>query len=393
MTKHGVLNALRVRIIFAICCVVLYPNTGHTEWRVMGIPFANFTADKGMGYGIFGSTFDQIEGAQKPPYRLSIGGQFYQTTGGYAFHKLLIDYPRPSYRLTLVSGWENWATAPYFGSGARTVRDLTKPLEYYQVDLSSLWIQPQARFDLWSDLEGLVLLTYRQAHVGTGAGLLDETKPIGHAGGGLMLFAFGLTLDERDREPTPTRGYWIEASVGAGSKALGSAFDTQTVNLTHRHWWSLDEDAKVVLASRTSVDLQRKAPFFQESAFGGSQLVETGGHSMLRGLETGRVRGSRKAAQTFELHYRFNSSEYFGRKVAPILVTFAEGVYVAQNDTTLFAFEHLLASAGLGARAVLDEAFVLRFDLGISPEYVLNESGARVWRNRMGSYVIVGHSF
>ncbi len=122
-------------------------------------------------------------------------------------------------------------------------------------------------------------------------------------------------------------------------------------------------------------------------------LVETGGHSMLRGLETGRVRGPRKAAQTLELHYRFNVSEILGRQVAPILVTFAEGVYVAQNGTALLDFDHLLASAGFGARAVLDEAFVLRFDLGVSPEYVLDETGARVWRTRMGSYIIVGHSF
>ena len=60
---------------------------------------------------------------------------------------------------------------PYFGSGARTVRDLTQPLEYYQVDLNGLWIQPQRlRFDLWSEVEGLLLLTYRQAHVGTDTG-------------------------------------------------------------------------------------------------------------------------------------------------------------------------------------------------------------------------------
>ena len=167
----------------------------------------------------------------------------------------------------------------------------------------------------------------------------------------------------------------------------------QNINLTHRHWWSLDQYSRWVLASRTLLDLQRRAPFFQESAYGGSQTLELGGHSMLRGLETGRVRGPRKAAQTLELHLRFDEARVFAQRIEPMLVTFGEAVYVAKNDATWLSSAHLLYSVGVGGRAVLNGAFVLRFDLGMTPEKVKNKDGASTWRNGVGSYLIVGHSF
>ena len=66
------------------------------EWRLNGLPFGNFTADKGIGYGVYVAALDRAP-KNNPPYTLSIGGQYYETTGGYAFHKFMVDYPLQSH--------------------------------------------------------------------------------------------------------------------------------------------------------------------------------------------------------------------------------------------------------------------------------------------------------
>ena len=84
----GTINVrIRWLLLTSILCIHL-PSTTLGEWRYVGVPFANFTADKGIGYGVFGSTFDRADTQTIVPYRLAFEGQFYQTTGDYTFHKL-----------------------------------------------------------------------------------------------------------------------------------------------------------------------------------------------------------------------------------------------------------------------------------------------------------------
>ena len=207
------------------------------------------------------------------------------------------------------------------------------------------------------------------------------------------MYALGITIDTRDRDPTPSSGYWLELSSGMAPSFLGSEFSTQYANVTHRQWWSLTKSKQLVLASRTMMDVQRRSPFFQLSTFGGTQLVETGGHSLLRGLETGRVRGHRKAAQTLELHLRLSPFELLNKSLAPMIVVFGEVVHLSEHHDALWSSKHLLASAGAGARLAVDEAFIVRLDFGFTPERIRNEAGDLEWIKRFGSYVIVGHSF
>ena len=105
------------------------------------------------------------------------------------------------------------------------------------------------------------------------------------------------------------------------------------------------------------------------------------------------MRGDRKAAQTFEFHTRLSGLRLLGKQIAPILVAFGEVVHISQHGNDLLSSEHLLGCVGLGARAVVDKAFVARFDFGMTPERVRTKEGHARWEKRMGSYVIVGHSF
>ena len=132
-------------------------------------------------------------------------------------------------------------------------------------------------------------------------------------------------------------------------------------------------------------------PFFQRVLLAVHNLWRPAGIPC-SGLKTGRVRGLTKQLRPSNCITASIRARSLVARVAAIPSPSSEGV-CGWNDTAILNVEHLLASAGFGARAVLDEITVLRFDLGFSPEYVRDETGARIWRNRMGSYVIVGHSF
>ena len=207
-------------------------QSGKTGWDYAGFPLINFTTDRGVGYGAFASAF--YHGTQPDstiPYRASVGGQFYQTTGGYAFHKLLLDFPKlfgSNLRLDLVSGYESWDSAWYFGQGNRLprLRESDTPEDFYTFDTKSVWAVPTLRIPLngpWSVFTGYTL---RLAEVNVYSGsLLSRDRPEGSDGGVLTQMSLGIMIDARDEEPSPTAGYWSEVSLRFGHSFLGSDFN------------------------------------------------------------------------------------------------------------------------------------------------------------------------
>ena len=362
------------------------------EWRLNGLPFGNFTADKGIGYGVYVAALDRAP-KNNPPYTLSIGGQYYETTGGYAFHKFMVDYPSSIARFTLTSGWENWGTAPYFGDGAQSVREIQREDSWYTVDLGSLWLQPQVRLPVSDDWQVFIQNTFRHAFVQQDDNLLAREKPTGFEGGRYVAWTLGLMHDTRNAEPTPSRGYWSEVSVTMASPYSGSEFTSFATNITHRHWWSLSQQGRWVLASRTAADHQSRTPFFQKSALSGSQWLELGGHSLLRGLETGRLRGAFKLIQTIELHRRGQKFSLWSRSLVPMIVFMTDFAIIGEDPKEALQTNAISGSMGLGTRLEIDGGFVLRFDGGFAPEKVVDETGQSTWRLRKGVYFIIGHSF
>ena len=176
----------------------------------------------------------------------------------------------------------------------------------------------------------------------------------------------------RNAEPTPSRGYWSEVSVTMDSPYSGSEFTSFATNITHRHWWSLSQQGRWVLASRTAADHQSRTPFFQKSALSGSQWLELGGHSLLRGLETGRLRGAFKLIQTIELHRRGQKFSLLSRSLFPMIV-FLTVFAIIGEDPKALQTNAISGSMGLGTRLEIDGGFVLRFDGGFAPEKVVDE--------------------
>ena len=73
---------------------------------LVGFPLLSFTSDRGTGYGAYVAGFWRAEQGARVPYKASVGGQFYETTGGYAFHKFLVDIPN------LLDSESDWSSTP-----------------------------------------------------------------------------------------------------------------------------------------------------------------------------------------------------------------------------------------------------------------------------------------
>lgn len=372
-------------------------------WDFAGFPLLNFTTDRGVGYGAYlASFYHGPDGPGEEPYLASIGGQFYQTTGGYAFHKFLLDLPNlggTGVRLDLSSGYETWDSAWYFGLGNRTPRlraDET-PERYYEFDLKNIWVVPNLRVPLsgpWWAFAGLVL---RSAEVSVYEGsLLALDQPIGSQGGFLSQVQLGLLYDSRDKEPSTTEGSFTEGSLRGAHGLTGSDFSTWGANLTHRQWFPLLTDGRLVLALRGGLDVyQGETPFFHQHILGGSQWVELGGNLALRGLPNGRHRGHITAYSNAELRWLFSRFTLKGARLGALFVPLIDLGRVwlqGERDDAL----HIHGSVGGSLRLVYNEVFVVRFDVAYALEEYSDAPGQLEVTERggvLGVYAIVNHPF
>ncbi len=374
-------------------------------WDFMAVPLVNFTSDRGLGYGAFGAVFHRGAAAsEKTPYSLSVGGQFYQTTGGYAFHKLLLDFPNiggTGLRADLTSGYESWDSAWYFGLGNNRprLRVNETPERFYESELDSLWAVPNLRIPLsepWQLFAGVI---FRSTAVNAYPdSLLAIDQPPGIEGGCLLMGSIGLMIDTRDQEPTPSRGLWSELSVRGGHRSLGSDWTSGGLNATHRHWIPVDEKGKVIFAYRVGFDAHGEdMPFFQQHILGGSQWVDLGGNIALRGLPNGRYRGYRVIYGSFEARWLTGTARFDATQLDLLVVPFIDwGRVWTPNESD--ALLHMHGAAGLGVRVIYNQLFVARLDAGFGLEEFRQPDQNRTDNviDRapvLGVYVIVGHSF
>ncbi len=375
-----------------------------SSWDVVGVPLLSFTSDRGTGYGAYGAAFlrGHVNPDQKAPYNLSFGGQFYQTTGGYAFHKFLFDIPnvaKSGVRVDLDSGYETWDSAWYFGQGNRLprLRPESTPDKYYTFNAESLWIVPNVRIPLNQTLWLFTGLVFRKTQIDVYPDTkLAEDNPTGLDGGYLNQLQLGIMLDTRNREPDTQSGVFSEISARFAHRLTGSDYSMWGFNTTHRQWHSLTENKSLVLAVRLGLDIQGGSlPFFHQHILGGSQRVEVGGNVALRGFPNGRFRGNATLYNNTELRWTFLSLSRARSTYAFLLVPFFDLGRVwlhGENDD----FTHLHGSIGSGLRFVYDSVFVVRFDVASALEEFQDSERPGQLEQRgfvMGIYAIVNHPF
>ncbi|MEC9071813.1 MAG: BamA/TamA family outer membrane protein, partial [Myxococcota bacterium] len=341
-------------------------------WDFAGLPLLNFTTDRGFGYGLYASVFHHgAEGAQVSPYLFSLGGQFYQTTGGYQFHKLLLDIPDifgSGIRFDLTTGYETWDSSWYFGQGNQVPRLAPEdtPENFYASDLKSLWVIPTLRIPLAGDHALFVSHTVRSTQVDVYPGsLLELDAPAGIEGGVFSQLSVGWILDRRDVEPSTTQGIFPEVSLRVARGFLGSRWTLWGLNATHRQWFRLRDDGRLVLAVRAGIDLKSPgAPFFHQHVLGGSQWVALGGNMALRGLPFGRYRGDLTVYSNTELRAELLTFRILGQRLDVLGISYVDLGRVWIKDAA-DAGSPIHFTAGVGPRLVYNRVFAVRTDIGV----------------------------
>ena len=200
--------------------------------------------------------------------------------------------------------------------------------------------------------------------------------------------------DQRNREPDVTQGIWSELSMRLSSPLLLSDWSMWGFNATHRQWFPLNHQHSLIFAYRVGGDLQSgELPFFHQSNMGGSQWVELGGNSALRGYPVGRFRGQISLYLTQEIRWRLTQFTMFKRETDLMLVPFIDlgRVYELGQDHDWI---HFHGSGGIGGRLIYDQVFVVRVDFAIAAEEIQKNAHSPIQRQpRIGIYAIVGHTF
>ena len=377
-------------------------------WRVAPIPLLNYNSGTGLGYGAFLSIFKKSQSKRKKGARhdFALNLQLYQTTGAYSYHKLMLDVPRlnkAGLRVQLMAGYESWQQAWYSGL------DSTLPLRqdlldgrYYQHKINNIWSLPSIMQPIPAIHPAFAIFfttCIRLAEIDVYAdSLLDQQEILGKSGGNIIQGSLGVMWDARDRDPDTLEGIWSEISGRYSSAAWGSDYEMWGANLTHRQWIPLTQRKNLIWAYMIGADYQGgQIPFFQRNIMGGSQWVELGGNSALRGYQRGRLRGDLNIYNIQELRWRLGSFLINKREVnyqmTPI-VDLGYATHVSNPTLQHDLWSQMYASFGAGARFVYDESFVLRLDFAFATERVQAHAKAPVQRKLLpGFFAIVNHTF
>jgi len=399
-----IITALRI-----ICLLVIsYAYTSISEEedkttvRFSGIPALGYDSDTGFGAGVVGNVYWDEKGYD--PYKMTLGIKAYLSTKLMNSHALKFERIRAfglPWRLTGRLGFYSTMAQNYCGKASDALCDeasaqaaaqhLQIPQDqkseferhYFQNrfmlfygDIFSRWLlwQDAAKLELMTGYHGGYYLTRDFKEKGPYPGsLFAKDNKNQKIDGYLSMIDAGLILHKRDIEAAPTSGYWLESSVRGGASFTGSAWDFFGINLTGRFYWPFDQARKFVVASQTIADVVfGDLPFDAMSRVGGSLYMNDfnafGGQFVGRGIRDQHFVGRIKAIEQLEFRYNFWSFDVYRQH---FLLTFAPFLDLGMAAWDFNRFTHDMkkvnVSFGSGLRALWNNTFVIRADLGLSP--------------------------
>ena len=200
----------------------------------------------------------------------------------------------------------------------------------------------------------------------------DAGRIRGFDGGWDNALKLGATLDTRDFEPNPTRGYFLQGIGRFSLKPLGSNYNYAQFKLEGRayHNFLKNEEQALILAARLGYVTQTgDVPFYALSLTPGVEedFRGLGGATTLRGYPQNRFIGEHFAWANAELRWFFAETTVWNQHLRFGLAPFAEAgrVFDSFGDTTLDGWK---PSYGVGFRLAWNVATVVSFDLGASEE-------------------------
>ncbi|HXW53800.1 MAG TPA: BamA/TamA family outer membrane protein [Myxococcota bacterium] len=401
---------------FAACGVVGSPSDKPSSIRFSGVPALGFDPDNGFGFGAVGAMYVDKENYR--PYQMALGLKVYLTTKGVNSHAIQLDQVRAfglPLRLTTRLGFFSTIAQNYcgpasdaqcamrdaeFAAAERVNEEREKFINHYYQNrfmsffghVASRWLlwQGQAKLELMLAYRGNYYLTGDFKHRGPYEDSLYQKDYLNQKTDGyLSTLELGLMLDKRDNEPAPTSGYWLETSARGGSFLIGSAWDYFGSNAALRFYFPLDDDHRLVIASQTIADvIVGDLPFDAISRIGGSQALSDytaiGGQHIGRGIREQRYVGRIKFIEQGEFRYNFWSFSLLRQQFD------LNGAVMADLGMTAWDFsrftkdmQHVYLGFGGGLRIYWNKTFVIRGDLGVSP----NENFSPKF------YLVVGNVF
>lgn len=382
---------------------ILFAEEDKSSIRFSGIPSLAYNSDSGFGGGAVGSMYIDEEGFY--PYKMALNAKVYLSTRGMNSHSLSLDRVRAfNLPLRLIGrlGFYSTVAQTYCGLASDAFCDQQKAKneafrrglfgtdetkfvnDYYHHRFMMFYGELYSRWLLWQDVAKLELMASYRGHYYLNRSftqkgpypdsLYDQHFKDKKTEGYLSTLELGVMLDKRDNEPAPTSGYWLEASVRGASFLTGSAWDYIGGNISARFYVPFDEKRRVVFASQTIVDaIGGDLPFDAMSRLGGSQALSDynaiGGQYVGRGISEQLYVGRFKLIEQAELRYNFWSFDLLKQNFDLTAAVFGDAAMTAWDyQRFLKDMKRVYLGFGGGLRISWNKTFVVRADLGVSPE-------------------------
>jgi hypothetical protein len=365
-------------------------------------------ADEGIGLGARGVFY--WHRFEQRPYKTAISFQLWATTRLVQQHYVrvdAIDAFNVPLRIESELGFFSTLTQPYCGLSFAACDDddahhlrSTEPYASAQARwrvARSRWFDETLKLELFGGWRGNWYVPGTLFFDDDGDGAPDLTPipgsvyardfPAGEPGLASVVQA-GVAVDTRDNEPSPQRGFFVDASVRGASAVTGSAFTFGGANLTARLYAPLPvvtaPGRPLVVAQRVIVDgVTGDAPVRERMRLGG--LVEAqglGGQDTARGVRLSRYPGRLRLSHQIELRADVAHVDVGDNDLAFVVAGFVDGgLALFGGDVDDDA--RLLVGVGGALRVIWNDNFVFRIDLAVSPE----EPG------RVGFYTAPNHPF
>ena len=365
-------------------------------WGWGGVPALNFNSDEGAGFGIVASLYRY--NGELQPYKTSVTLILFATTKAVQSHSIEVDALRVAntpLRLTVRGSLDAIQVDNYCGvgpdvtcdpAGAEAAADRQQVagadreaflknyyrtryvLPYLRIDARYALDPMPHRFELVGGYRAELILPGTFSDPTPWPGSLYEQDFPGGERGLLSVVQAGVMLDNRDNEPSPTRGYWVEATGRLAAPFLGSEWTYGGFNTTLRGYLPLFTD-RLVFADRAVVDVIAGEASIRELAnLGGTQRYWGYGSQFTgRGIRQRRFIGEAVAFNQAELRALVAPFQAFGVPVDVHLLGFLDVGFVGA-ETRDFGrmFRTPLPGGGGGLRLAFDKNFIIRADMGFS---------------------------
>lgn len=413
-------------IIIVCCLLVIVAYTAHAQkherhikrgWNFVPFPALSYNSDLGLQYGAFCDMFHFGDGSSFPDYRHKISAEVSRFTKGSGVFRIFYDseYLIRRTRLTVDLSYLPDKMLSFYGfNGYASPYLADQPKAFYNMNRDMLRLTVDVQRPIsgkWSWAAGFGYYNYQMSEVKlkkyrdvTSLYKLYKDKGILNPdeanGGNVLQFKAGIVYDSRDVESDPSRGIWGEAIVcGSPDWIDRQGYNHMKMTAVFRHYVPVAAN-KLTFAYRIGYQgtIVGDAPYYVQSNINTLYMRQTyseglGGTFSLRGTLRNRIVGDGMTWLNAEFRYRFlnfrllNQNWYFvvnpffdaGMTVTP----FRQNRLKQSGLPELYCSdrESLHSSAGIGAKAVMNQNFVLSIEWGQALDKRDGKNGLNLYMN------------